>query len=337
MAHKKSLLTKYLSGNESNSDCRSPRHDGRAWFIPETSLSAPSDPESRNAIPVNPGTCSNGHQNLNQVDTNVPKPSHRKEETTTSDGDNFPEDKEFSSKEENHSVERNQSTPSSGENFPEDNSISTQKKSTSDGTIPYLGTQAHPIEPSSSPSDGKISTEVITGGTTDIINVTDSSSTATEEEFTLVQVTSTPLKKKAPALTYSAIRNVTGDSLTMPSSIFGSPETPSQNAQGDGGFSSSDISESELDNILDQNLQSIRSHLESSQKVNRTQKTKFFDEMLKGKKYLQYLQIYSNKCPMKNGNGFICTHNPVLHDHAFLISLSVIHQWFYFHCRLSLD
>ena len=337
MAHKKSLLTKYLSGNESNSDCRSPRYDGRAWFIPETSLSAPSDPESRNAIPVNPGTCSNGHQNLNQVDTNVPKPSHRKEETTTSDGDNFPEDKEFSSKEENHSVERNQSTPSSGENFPEENSISTQKKSTSDGTIPYLGTQAHPIEPSSSPSDGKISTEVITGGTTDIINVTDSSSTATEEEFTLVQVTSTPLKKKAPALTYSAIRNVTGDSLTMPSSIFGSPETPSQKAQGDGGFSSSDISESELDNILDQNLQSIRSHLESSQKVNRTQKTKFFDEMLKGKKYLQYLQIYSNKCPMKNGNGFICTHNPVLHVHPFLISLSVIHQWFYFHCRLSLD
>ena len=291
MAHKKSLLTKYLSGNESNSDCRSPRHDGRAWFIPETSLSAPSDPESRNAIPVNPGTCSNGHQNLNQVDTNVPKPSHRKEETTTSDGGNFPEDKEFSSKEENHSVERNQSTPSSGENFPEDNSISTQKKSTSDGTIPYLGTQAHPIEPSSSPSHGKISAEVITGGTTDIINVTDSSSTATEEEFTLVQVTSTPLKKKAPALTYSAIRNVTGDSLTMPSSIFGSPETPSQNAQGDGVFSSSDISESELDNILDQNLQSIRSHLESSQKVNRTQKTKFFDEMLKGKKYYKSIQI----------------------------------------------
>ena len=337
MAHKKSLLTKFLSDNESNSDCRSPRHDGRAWFIPETSLSAPSDPESRNAIPVNPGTCSNVHQTINQVDTNVPKPSDKKEETTTSDGDNFPEDKKISSKEENHSVERNQSTPSSGENFPEDNSISTQKKSTSDGTIPYLGTQAHPIEPSSSPSDWKISTEVITGGTTDIINVTDSSSTATEEEFTLVQVTSTPLKKKALALTYSAIRNMTGDSLTMPSSIFGSPETPSQNAQGDGGFSSSDISESELDNILDQNLQSMRSHLDSSQKVNRTQKRKFFDEMLKGKKYLQYLQIYSSKCPMKNGNGFICTHNPALHDHAFLISLSVIHQWFYFHCRLSLD
>ena len=337
MAHKKSLLTKYLSGNESNSDCRSPRHDGRAWFIPETSLSAPSDPESRNAIPVNPGTWSNGQQNLDQVDTNLPKPSDNKEESTTSDGPNFPEDKEFSSKEENHSVERNLSTPSSGENFPEDNSISTQKKSTSDGTIPYLGTQAHPIEPSSSPSDGKISTEVITGGTTDIINVTDSSSTATDEEFTLVQVTSTPLKKKAPPFTYSAIRNVTGDSLTMPSSIFGSPETPSQNAQGDCDLSSSDISESELDNILDQNLQSMRSHLESSQKVNKSQKRKFFDEMLKGKKYLQYLQIYSNKCPMKNGNGFICTHNPVLHDHAFLISLSVIHQWFYLHCRLSLD
>ena len=144
-----------------------------------------------------------------------------------------------------------------------------------------MSTQAHPIEPSSSASDGKRSAEVITGGTTDIINITDSSSTTTEEEFTLVQVISTPLKKKAPALTYSAIRNMTGDSLTMQPSIFGSPEIPYQNAQGDGGFSSSDISESELDNILDQNLQSMRSHLEGSQKVNRTQKRKIFDEMLK--------------------------------------------------------
>ena len=291
MAHKKSLLTKYLSGNESNSDYRSPRHDGRAWLIPETSLSGPSEPENRNAIPVNQGTSSNGHQTFNQLDTNLQKGSGKKQETTTSEGDNLPEDKQVSSSEENQFVEMNKSTPSSGEKFPEDNSISTHKKSTSDGTIPYLGTEAHPIKPSSSPSDGKSSTEVITGGTTDIINVTDSSSTTTEEEFTLVQVTSTPLKKKAPALTYSAIKNVTGDSLTMPSSIFGSPETASLNAQGDGGFSSSDISESELDNILDQNLQSMISHLEASQNANRTQKRKFFDEMLKGKKYLQYLQI----------------------------------------------
>ena len=46
MAHKKILLTKYLSGNES-SDCRSPRHDGKNWFIPETSLSGPSEPEKQ--------------------------------------------------------------------------------------------------------------------------------------------------------------------------------------------------------------------------------------------------------------------------------------------------
>ena len=101
MAHKKSLVTKYLSGNESNSDCRSPRHDGRAWFIPETSLSGPSELENRNAIPVNPGTCSNGHETINQVDTNLPKPSGKKEETTTSEGNNFPEDKQVSSNEEN--------------------------------------------------------------------------------------------------------------------------------------------------------------------------------------------------------------------------------------------
>ena len=38
MAHKKSLLGKYFS----ESDCRSPRHDGHNWLIPETSLSDPS-------------------------------------------------------------------------------------------------------------------------------------------------------------------------------------------------------------------------------------------------------------------------------------------------------
>ena len=35
MAHTKSLLGKYFS----ESDCRSPRHDGHNWLIPETSLS----------------------------------------------------------------------------------------------------------------------------------------------------------------------------------------------------------------------------------------------------------------------------------------------------------
>ena len=43
MAHKKSLLGKYFS----ESDCRSPRHDGHNWLIPETSLSDPSG-EDRN-------------------------------------------------------------------------------------------------------------------------------------------------------------------------------------------------------------------------------------------------------------------------------------------------
>ena len=38
MAHKKSLLGKYFL----ESDCRSPRHDGHNWLIPETSLSDPS-------------------------------------------------------------------------------------------------------------------------------------------------------------------------------------------------------------------------------------------------------------------------------------------------------
>ena len=38
MAHKKRFLGKYLSSSETD-DCRSPRHDGRAWYIPKTSVS----------------------------------------------------------------------------------------------------------------------------------------------------------------------------------------------------------------------------------------------------------------------------------------------------------
>ena len=48
MAHKKSLLCKYFS----ESDCRSPRHDGHNWLIPETSLSEPSGEDSGNNIEV---------------------------------------------------------------------------------------------------------------------------------------------------------------------------------------------------------------------------------------------------------------------------------------------
>ena len=163
MAHKKSLLTKYLSGTES-SDCRSPRHDGKNWFIPETSLSGPSEPENRNTLNVNPGTS-----------------NQQEEEKSTSGGEKFPEDNL-----DDISVTVPDTTPSSGEKFPEDKSGT---KSTSEGTIPYLGTEVHPIEAFSSgspPSDGH-TTQVISGGTTEVISVTDSSTT-TDEEYTYVPV-----------------------------------------------------------------------------------------------------------------------------------------------------
>ena len=156
MAHKKSLLTKYLSGTES-SDCRSPRHDGKNWFIPETSLSGPSEPENRNTLnvnPVNPGTS-----------------NQQQEEKSTSGGEKFPEDNQDDS-----SGGIPDATPSPGEKFPEDNS-GTQ--STSEGTIPYLGTEVHPIEAlsSGSPPSDVPTTQVISGGTTEVISVTDSSTT----------------------------------------------------------------------------------------------------------------------------------------------------------------
>ena len=178
-------------------------------------------------------------------------------------------------------------TPSSGEKFPEDKSGT---KSTSEGTIPYLGTEVHPIETFSSgspPSDGH-TTQVISGGRTEVISVTDSSTT-TDEEYTYVPVTSTPVKKNAPAF---LDKNRTGDSSNLPSTIFGSPETTSNKMPGHGGESSSDISESELDNISDKNLEAIKSHNHSSQNMYKSRKKQFFDSMLKGKDYLHYLLHY---------------------------------------------
>ena len=276
MAHKKSLLTKYLSGNES-SDCRSPRHDGTNWFIPETSLSGPLEPENRNPAAV----------------ITTSSTSNRNEESrSTSRGENIPED------DQQDQSNRADTTPSTGEKFPEDTSKCS--KSTSDATTPYLGTEVHPIDgldSSSAHSDGHSnghSTQVITGDTTQIITVTDSSSsTTTEEEFTLGPVTSTPLRKKQPPpLKYTAIEDGNGDSSNLPSTIFGSPETSSHKFTGDGGESSSDISESELDNILDQNLKTMVSSLETSKKINRTRKRDFFESMLKGKDHLHYLLHY---------------------------------------------
>ena len=61
MAHKKSLLYKYFS----DSDCRSPRHDGHNWLIPETSLSESSgeDRSGKNTEVMKSGSTS--------TDTNV--------------------------------------------------------------------------------------------------------------------------------------------------------------------------------------------------------------------------------------------------------------------------
>ena len=99
-------------------------------------------------------------------------------------------------------------------------------------------------------------------------------------------------KQPPPPLKYTANEDGTGDSSNLPSTIFGSPETSSSKMPGDAGDSSSDISESELDNILDRNLNSMRSHLEASQKLNISRKRQFFESMLKGKDYLHYLLHY---------------------------------------------
>ena len=97
MAHKKTILNKFQVESDS-SDCRSPRHDGQKWYVPETSFSedikntntSEEDPD----VYVNPSTSSQGNskqitsQNECKISSRIPiqppKKRHINPETNSS-------------------------------------------------------------------------------------------------------------------------------------------------------------------------------------------------------------------------------------------------------------
>ena len=63
MAHKKSLLQKYSNSSTEFDDCRSPRHDGKRWFIPETSVSGVETDQREPREPPEPNVQNQGTGN----------------------------------------------------------------------------------------------------------------------------------------------------------------------------------------------------------------------------------------------------------------------------------
>ena len=97
LAHKKTILNKFQVESDS-SDCRSPRHDGQKWYIPETCFSedikntntSEEDPD----VYVNPSTSSQGNskqitsqnecKTSSRIPIQPPKKRHINPETNSS-------------------------------------------------------------------------------------------------------------------------------------------------------------------------------------------------------------------------------------------------------------
>ena len=281
MAHKKALLGKFYlassstTSSDSSSDCRSPIHDGSRWFIPETSMSdegkkntqKEEDPDTYNRE-NQPSTSAAGiqphfdlQQNQHQQTSEV---KERKTEIV---------------------LGSNQETNSSSnwKVFPTDNSlVSTSlsnKDTTSSGlTVPFLGTEAHPITASSTSSEGKETTGFNTPPITIPMNTEDSEET--------IIVTSTPIRSNPPNFRTSNIGTGRND---MPSEIFGSP--PSEEIEQEDHNvepSSSEMNQTMIDSPssvtssdkdLNKALTDMRRALTHSQNVR---KRKFFAQAIAG-------------------------------------------------------
>ena len=232
MAHKKAILEKFIN-ETSSSDCRSPIHNGMTWLIPETSASSENE------------------KNPQQDD---------------------------------------QGQMSSRGNFPNDNSPLTSHHSPNQGIINSsgspLGTSVHTITSSSEtgtpgPEINMFLKTPPSSRPTEVLN----SSELNDLDQTII-VTSTPVHSDPPPLRMSDMDTQSGDTFSIPSEIFRSPDI--QNSQGNNrkspqlspssvdmnqtmhnSGSSSDTSDSELD----QALQAMKKSLAHCQKIK---KRKFF-------------------------------------------------------------
>ena len=137
-------------------------------------------------------------------------------------------------------------------------------------------------EPSGEDRSGK-NTEVMKSGSTSTdTNVRNKSGSTTPDSDETIIVTSTPVKKNPPPLTFSNVETMSGE--TLPSEIFGSPDRDKQ--------SPSNSPDSSSDDILNANLQTMRNALQHSQQMQK--KKRFFQQMLQGKKNFYLLNNLIN-------------------------------------------
>ena len=283
IAHKKAILDKFIlasssASSDSSGDCRSPIHNGSRWLIPETSLSdegnkkkeKEEDPDKKNAQDK-PSTSSAGIQPQLVLAQNQDE-----------------EEKVHQEKKQQSTVEFTEDTNSS-ENcklFPTDTSpVSTsqsKKDSSSSGvTVPFLGTEAHPITASSSSSSEK---EGTTGfNTPPSTKATQVISTKIEHSDETIIITSTPIRSHPPKFRRLELETTSCD---LPSEIFGSPseDTEEHNVEPSSsemnqGINSSPSSLSSSDHEMTKPLRDMCQALTHSQNIR---KRKFFAETIAG-------------------------------------------------------
>ena len=293
MAHKKAILDKFIlassaTSSGSSSDCRSPVHDGSRWLIQETSTSdegnhkkqEEEDPDQ--TIPQHPPSTFSRNSQASSS-TGIPP-----QDSLTANQNE--EEEVVYEKKSKPTSQLNQETNSSSDwrNFKTDNSpISTDlsKKNTSSSglTVPFLGTQAHPITAdSSSVSEQEGTTGFKTPPFTRGPEIEDSDQT--------IIVTSTPIRGSQAKLRKSEVEKKGWD---LPSEIFGSPSeeisSPAEeieernveqsSLQLNDGRNDSPSSVTSSDHELTKALREMRVALKHSQKMR---KRKFFSQAIAG-------------------------------------------------------
>ena len=286
MAHKKAILDKFIlasssTSSDSSSDCRSPVHNGSRWLIPEISLSdegnkkKEQDEDPDQNIPQDkPSTSSTGIQapSSTGIQPQLSLARNRNEEEQV-----------VQEKKSKGSIEFNQETNSSSEwkNFPTDTSpvsTSQSKKDTNSSglTVPFLGTEAHPITADSSSLSEK-------EGTTGFNTPASTRGTECEDSDQTIIVTSTPIKGNQPKLRRSEVETKAWD---LPSEIFGSPSEEIEERNVDP--SSSELNEGRNDSpssvtSSDHELtKALREMGEAVQHSQKMRKRTFFSQTIAG-------------------------------------------------------
>ena len=283
MAHKKAILDKFIlasssTSSDSSGDCRSPIHNGSRWLIPETSLSDEGNKKKQQEEdPDNKNTQHKASTSSAGIQPQLLFPQNQDEEKK------LPQEKQ-----QQRTVEFTEDTNSSEkwklfhtDTSPVSTSQSKKNSSSSSVTVPFLGTEAHPITASSSSFSEK---EWTTGfNTPPSTKPTQVISTEIEDSDEIIIVTSTPIRSNPPKLRRSELETTSCD---LPSEIFGSPseDTEEHNVEPSSsemnqGINDSPSSLTSSDHEMTKALKDMQQALKHAQNIR---KKRFFAETTAG-------------------------------------------------------